>query len=254
MAVDAVIFDFFGTLAYTVVHPESHAAVFARHGLAAHHAAWGDQWAVGPADGEEHADHSGSRDAYRHWELDRLRTRARGCGVPGDKIDSLVGDLDRVHERAAAHRYEEVTEVLAELRRRRLILAVCSNWGWDLEAALAEVGLAHAFDVVVSSAWAGARKPHPRIYRTVLARCGLRPTQALFVGDSWHTDVEGALAAGMRAVHLQRMEPAVRGTADPPPESVRRIPDLRALPGLVGSGGVSGPGGARTRVGPGGCG
>jgi putative hydrolase of the HAD superfamily len=234
-AVGGVIFDFYGTLAYTVVHPGTHAAVFARHGLSGAHPAWGDQWAVGPADGEEHAEHSVSRQAYRAWELARLRARARTCGVPEERIEPLVRDLDRVQERATAARYEEVAEVLDALRRRGLVLAVCSNWGWDLEDAIAGVGLGSAFDVTVSSARAGARKPHPLVYRVVLERCGLRAGQALFVGDSWGPDVEGPLSTGMRAVHLWREERAVRGAGVPPPlrGDVRRIADLRELLGLI---------------------
>ena len=58
---------------------------------------------------------------------------------------------------------------------RGLRLAICSNWDWDLEPAVAEAGLAGRFDIVVSSAWAGARKPHPRIYRYLLEQARSRP-------------------------------------------------------------------------------
>ncbi len=62
-----------------------------------------------------------------------------------------------------------------ELRERGLTLAICSNWDWDLEPAVTETGLDGWFDTVVSSAWAGARKPHPRIYRYLLEQSGLDP-------------------------------------------------------------------------------
>lgn len=231
--VRGVIFDFFGTLIRTVAHPETHAAVFARHGLVKEHGAWGDQWAVGPRDGEEHVRHSVSRRAYRGWELGRLRARARACGVPEAKVQALVRDLDRVGDRARWAPYEEVPEVIAELRRRGLVIVVCSNWDWDLDLALARVGLADAVDVAVSSAHAGARKPHPRVYQVTLARCGLQPAQAVFVGDSWVPDVEGPQAAGIRAVHLRRREQAVRGAVAPPGGDVPRIADLRELPPLL---------------------
>ena len=57
---------------------------------------------------------------------------------------------------------------------------------------------------MVSSAWAGARKPHPRIYRYLLEQAALDPDDVLFVGDTWAPDVEGPLAAGMRPAYLER--------------------------------------------------
>ena len=54
--------------------------------------------------------------------------------------------------------------MLAELRARGLRLVICSNWDWDLAEAVDEAGLTAAVDAIVSSAWVGARKPHPRIY------------------------------------------------------------------------------------------
>ncbi|MGC0315934.1 HAD family hydrolase [Kitasatospora acidiphila] len=228
--VRGVLFDLYGTLIRWVVHPETHRAVFARHGLLREHAAWGDQWAVGPGDGELHLVHSVSREAYHAWELERLRIRTRAAGVSEERIEALVRDLYQVPDTAAFAAYQEVAEVLAELRRRDLVVAVCSNWGWELEQALARVGLADAFEVAVGSAQAGARKPHPLIYQVSLARCGLRASEALFVGDSWGPDVVGPRSLGIRAVHLCRDEPAVRGRAVPPgcPE-VPRIADLRGL-------------------------
>ena len=90
------------------------------------------------------------------------------------------------------------------LRERGLQLAVCSNWDWDLEPAIAEAGLEDAFDLVVSSAWAGARKPHPRIFRHTLSLLELAPADVVFVGDTWGPDVEGPRAVGMCACYLER--------------------------------------------------
>ena len=56
----------------------------------------------------------------------------------------------------------------------------------------------------MSSAWVGARKPHPRIYRHTLEQLGVAPEDALFVGDTWSCDVDGPRAVGLRAVYLRR--------------------------------------------------
>ncbi len=234
--VRGVLFDFYGTLARAVVWGETHEEIFARRGLPGPGAVWGSQWVGGAVDGEEHVEHSASREAYVAWELERLRIRARACGVGDDELEPLVADLHRASKTYTLAAYDEVADVLAELRRRGLVLAVCSNWDWDLAQQVANVGLDTLVDEIVSSAHAGARKPHPRIFEHTLDRCRLEPPETLFVGDTWGPDVVGPLAAGIRPVHLFRDDQAERAResglealAPPLPEGVVRAPDLRAL-------------------------
>ncbi|MFJ9696151.1 HAD family hydrolase [Kitasatospora sp. NPDC101183] len=230
-----VIFDFYGTLVRMVAPlPPSHASVFDRRGLGAQGALWGDQWSVGPADGEEHTAESVSEQAYHTWELSRLRTRAEGCGVPADQLDGLAADLDAATKAMRLEAYGDVRDTLADLRRRGLTVALCSNWFWDLEGAVAAVGLSDLVDVAVTSAQAGVRKPHPLIFRTALEGCGLRAEEALFVGDAWGPDVEGPLAVGMRAAHLCRPDAAVDfGQAPPLLDGAVRISSLSAVADLL---------------------
>ncbi|MFJ9411054.1 HAD family hydrolase [Streptomyces sp. NPDC101393] len=232
--VRGVIFDFYGTLVRMVPPwPPSHRSVFARKGLTEAGEKWGDQWAVGPPDGECHSAQSTSEETYRAWELDRLRQRARACGVPAGEVDGLAADIDRAMKDLRLALFHDVLDVLAELRARGVTVAVCSNWFWDLDRAMEDVGLADVVEVAVTSARAGARKPHPLIYRAVLDRCGLRPEQSLFVGDMWASDVLGPLAAGMRAAHLWRADRAVEGVAPPVPERAARITTLHEVIGLL---------------------
>jgi putative hydrolase of the HAD superfamily len=100
--------------------------------------------------------------------------------------------------------YPEVPGTLRALRARGLQLAICSNWDWDLAEAVDDVGLTDLVDVQVSSAWAGARKPHPRIFRHTLEKLGVRASDALFVGDTWGPDVEGPRASGITPAYLSR--------------------------------------------------
>jgi putative hydrolase of the HAD superfamily len=239
-----VLFDFNGTLARLVSWGAPHQAVFARHGLPEAGDRWGDGWLVGPADGEAHEAQSATRESYRQWELDRLRRRARACGVPAARVDALVRDLDRETRATVMAAYGDAAGVLVELRRRGRTVGVCSNWSWDLEPALAQAGLAGLYDAAVSSAQAGMRKPDPRIYRLALARCGLRPEETLYVGDTWGCDVEGPRAVGMRAVHLCRPDRVaadrVAGLA-PLRDGIWRVADLPAVLGVVAA--LSGPAG-----------
>ncbi|MGW1843040.1 HAD family hydrolase [Streptomyces sp. NPDC001966] len=243
--VGAVVFDFYGTLVRMVEPlPPDHRGIFARRGLAAQGELWGDQWSVGPGEGEEHVAHSVSGATYTAWERDRLRRRARGCGVPEGELDGLVAELDQAMKAVRLELFADVPAVLAALRERGLLVGVCSNWFWNLEECVEAVGLGGAVDVVVGSARAGARKPHPLIYRALVERCALPAGRVLFVGDMWVPDVLGPLAAGMRAVHLWRPDRAVEGVAPPLPRGAARILGLRELlTPAAGSGGEGGRGG-----------
>jgi putative hydrolase of the HAD superfamily len=236
----AAIFDFYGTLARAVSWGPDLARVLADHGHrmdeAAHQA-----WQAEVFDGMEHDEHSDSRDRYLAWERQRLRRLAEASGAgPDIPFGHGAGDVealvDALHTATRDYRlaaYDEVPAVLDELRRRGLVVAVCSNWTWDLQDALDQAGLGSAADVVVTSAQAGVRKPHPRIFALTVERCGVDPGEAVFVGDTWYPDVEGARAAGLLPVHVWREGDP--WTADPPPlpDGVRRIEDLRGVLDLV---------------------
>ncbi|GLF92701.1 HAD family hydrolase [Streptomyces yaizuensis] len=232
--VKAVIFDFYGTLVRMVPPlPPSHASVFRRLGLAEYAEAWGDQWATGPRDGEDHLAASADEDTYRAWEVGRLRRLAVERGIPGPAAGPLATELDRANKRLRIALFDDVTAALTRLRGHGLRVALCSNWFWDLDRAVADVGLTGLIDATVTSARVGARKPHPRIYRAALDAVGTAPGETLFVGDMWEADVVGPLAQGMRAVHLWRPDRAVEGQAPPLPGRAHRITSLHSLPALL---------------------
>jgi putative hydrolase of the HAD superfamily len=228
----AAIFDFYGTLAHAVRWGPSLADVFAGLGHCLDEDAYA-AWRAEVSDGMEHLTHSESRDLYLAWERDRLRRLGTASGVRLDDVEELAAELHRATQDFELTAYDEVPEVLAELRRRGLVVAVCSNWTWDLDVALDQCRLADAADVVVTSAQAGVRKPHPRIFSLTLERCGVEPGEAVFVGDTWHPDVEGALAAGLRPVHVVRPEDTRDADPGPLPAGVHRVPDLTGVLDLL---------------------
>jgi putative hydrolase of the HAD superfamily len=146
--------------------------------------------------------------------------------------------LEKLREGTATRVLEafpEVPGVLQQLRAKGLALGVCSNWDWELLEALGEVGLAEGFDVIVSSAWAGARKPHPRIFEHTLAKLGVPAAETVFVGDTWGPDVVGPRSVGMTALYLRREDrwPDSAAPADPAGSGVPVGPDLTAVLALV---------------------
>jgi putative hydrolase of the HAD superfamily len=93
---------------------------------------------------------------------------------------------------------------LTALRRRGLRLICVSNWDFTLPEVLERCGLAPALDGVVTSAGSGARKPDPAIFAAALALAGCSPAEALHVGDTPGEDIDGARAAGVRSLLIDR--------------------------------------------------
>lgn len=98
--------------------------------------------------------------------------------------------------------YPGALETLAQLRERDLIVGVISNMGRELDAHVAQLGLADHASVWVSSAEAGVAKPHLGIFTLALTKAGVEAREALHVGDGYESDVLGAQAAGMHALLL----------------------------------------------------
>jgi putative hydrolase of the HAD superfamily len=122
--------------------------------------------------------------------------------------------------------YPDAAPALRELRGRGLALVVASNWDCSLRGVLADAGLAPHLAGVVTSAQAGARKPDPALFRAALRIAGCDAAEAVHVGDSLRNDVEGAGAAGIRAVLLDR-----DGHAGAPPgvQAIARLDELAAV-------------------------
>ncbi|MBX3278717.1 MAG: HAD-IA family hydrolase [Acidobacteria bacterium] len=122
--------------------------------------------------------------------------------------------------------YPEVTTTLAELRRRGFRLSVVSNFDSRLFDILAGLGLSDYFASINLSTHIGAAKPNPAIFESVLNRHKTSPDLALHVGDSFSEDVQGALAAGLRAVFLDRINTDSQNEA---PERITRLDQILDL-------------------------
>jgi putative hydrolase of the HAD superfamily len=100
--------------------------------------------------------------------------------------------------------YPDAVPALERLRETGLKLICVSNWDCSLPAVLDRCGLLEHLDGAVSSAEAGSRKPEPAIFAAALALAGCGPEEALHVGDTAEEDVEGARAAGIDVLLLDR--------------------------------------------------
>jgi len=142
--------------------------------------------------------------AHEGRDADSLGDLRRRCAeLLSDELGVEIGVqelVDSVRMRA----YPDAEPALIALRDRGLKLVVVSNWDCSLGSVLDQCGLAPLLDGSISSAEAGARKPDPAIFGPALELAGCEATDALHVGDTAEEDVEGARAAGIRVLLLDR--------------------------------------------------
>jgi putative hydrolase of the HAD superfamily len=229
----AVLVDFYGTLA-RATQWVSVDVVLAEHGVELAEEVRDRFWNDG-LDGIDHFEHSHSRDHYVDWQRNRLLSMLSETDLHPGEYEVVLEKLAKGNEARVLEAYDETLDVLAAVRERGCTVAICSNWDWDLAEAVEESGVTDAVDVVVSSAWAGARKPHPRIFEHTLEKVGVAPADSLFVGDTWGPDVVGPRAMGMTPLYLQRVGhwPDTTAPADLDGETVETAPDLRRILDLL---------------------
>jgi putative hydrolase of the HAD superfamily len=224
--IEAVTFDVTHTLIHSPRLGEIYAEVLGRHGVGidgeeAHRlilVVWQELSCSADPGRDRFATHPEGERGWWHHFLERL------CELHGAPPPSRFAAAELFHRFGTAavwEVYPEVPAVLTELARQGLRLGVVSNWDHRLPALLAELGLGRFFDSISYSARAGAEKPDRRIFLQALEELGVEPAAALHVGDGRLEDVEGAVAVGMKALHLTRNT----GGGD--------LRDLAALPVLV---------------------
>jgi putative hydrolase of the HAD superfamily len=105
-------------------------------------------------------------------------------------------------EPAVWRRRTGARRALRELRSRGVATGIVSNFDRRLPALLAGLELAPLLDIVVLPSDAGALKPDPRIFAWALERLGVPAAHSVFVGDQAIPDLDGARAAGLRAIDV----------------------------------------------------
>lgn len=130
------------------------------------------------------------------------------AGVPPDLADNVLAELQAAHAADCLWRViaPDTASVLTTLRVRGYPLGVVSNADGRVEHDLRRRGLDGHFERVIDSHHVGIEKPDPRIFALGLEAVRARPEHALYVGDIYSIDVQGARAAGLSAILLDPLD------------------------------------------------
>jgi putative hydrolase of the HAD superfamily len=161
----------------------------------------------------------------RTVEIDQMAIDELGLGPMPESFFRRLSELFALT--ASWHIFPDVHPALEGLKARGLALGVVSNWVWSLPELLHSLDLVRHFDFVAASARVGFEKPHVAIFQHALELAGVPPSQALHVGDHVDADVQGALAAGIAPVLIDR------AGRYPPGEVPDGVPVIRTLEELL---------------------
>jgi putative hydrolase of the HAD superfamily len=184
---------------------------------------WEGLWCRFEGDGDDVA-------ALRAWAPEyRREAWARALadqGVDDPALAVELGERFGAERRARHETFADVREALEALADHPL--ALLTNGAACLQREkLSASGLAGHFDAVVVSADVGIGKPDAAVFRHALAALGAG--HGVMIGDSVERDIDGALAAGLDAIWINRL-----GQRGPGRPGVPEITSLAELPAALG--------------------
>ena len=147
-------------------------------------------------------------------------------GVPDDEStiaasEAFAAFLSHRHEVSL---FADAESVLTRLHQHYQIGALTNG---NADVRKTEIG--EHFDFAWRAEEFGVSKPHPAFFHAAFAEAGVTPEEVIHVGDCHHNDVDGAVAAGAKAIWLK----PEGGFSDIASEVIPQLSDLPTAIGRV---------------------
>ena len=124
-----------------------------------------------------------------------------------DRIAELTRQFEEASIQCGVDAVEGARETLAALQTAGLGRALVCDTGFTpgrvVRQFLDDNGLLEYLDVLCFSDEVGVPKPGPDIFAKALAELGVRPPEAVHIGDLRRTDIAGAHDIGMHAIRFK---------------------------------------------------
>jgi HAD superfamily hydrolase (TIGR01549 family) len=184
--IKAVIFDLWSTLAYSDSDVSVIKRMFDRIGV--------------KDDVENHHKMDESFMKKSESVMDAMRHFCRAFG----KDDSCAGELASYWKDVRPKLFDDVTGTLEALRRDYKIGLITNTQSFSMDF-FRKTKFFRMFDYACLSYEVGMVKPEPGIFQLTLKRLGVKPEEAVMVGDSLNSDILPAEALGIRGVLIKRL-------------------------------------------------
>src|SRR5688572_8791294 len=139
------------------------------------------------------------------FEAMRRITHELDPTVDDARILAAVESRKRRFELGLVRIEQPILDALDRLRAAGVRTALVSDAGADDVESWERSPLRSRLDATIFSYQVGVRKPDARIYRHALDAVGVRPEDALFVGDGGSDEHRGARAVGIAPVLVTRL-------------------------------------------------
>lgn len=128
-----------------------------------------------------------------------------GVGIENDTEHLAKRISDAWWDHASLELYPDALPTLIDLTARKIPIGLVTNaLRNDYEQILHRLKIEPYFDVIVGTDDCRAAKPDPRIFRFVLEKLNLKPSETIFIGDDVRRDYEGSKRAGMKPLLINR--------------------------------------------------
>ena len=93
-----------------------------------------------------------------------------------------------------------VKETLPLLKKKYKLGVLSNGDERSQKRKICSTGIDACFDAIIVTGEYGINKPDPKIFRIAAEKMALQPEEIVFVGDTFATDINGAIHAGMKPV------------------------------------------------------
>ena len=146
----------------------------------------------------------------KEWlHFQRFYKPIEGLQVTGDRLQQLAHEMGDEFLRLT-NKYFSVLPGAAEVVRelaKKYPLTIISNGFKEVQYyKFAHSGLAECFAHTIISEEVGINKPQPGIFQIALEKNGVGAEEAIMIGDSYSSDIQGAKNAGIDQIWLHQGE------------------------------------------------
>jgi len=142
------------------------------------------------------------RGIYMPWYLGILNYR---LGISID-LAALDAHWEKIQKETDNYwvPFDNVHQVLTELKADLRHLGVISNWDNTARDILNNARLSDYFDYFIISSEVGINKPDPGIFQKAFETADVEPHECLYIGDNYYDDAIGSKKVGMEVLILNR--------------------------------------------------
>ncbi len=169
---------------------------------------------------------------YRRIWYEILRENQYAYSGPDIDKSTIVPDIAKLHRSLTVEKiklYRGVYETLAGLKPRYKMGIVSDSQVDHAYPELKMLGIYGFFDAVVVSAEFGFRKPDVRLFNECLRRLGVKPGEAVYIGNDTSRDIKGAKDAGMISILIMTKYGKKDKDVATPDYTIEHIDDINGV-------------------------